>query len=58
MPSEVLWLKLLEEENGRLKKLVADLLFEGHAAGCCNKTCMVRPVIARLVRTIWGTTVA
>jgi putative transposase len=28
MPSEMRWLRLLEEENGNLKKIVADLSFD------------------------------
>src|SRR3954447_8120282 len=37
MPSEMKRLRQLEEENAKLKRIVADLSLEGHASGCALK---------------------
>jgi len=49
MPSEVKRLRQLEEENAKLKRLVADLSLDKAMLQDVLSKCMVRPVFARIL---------
>ncbi|MER8983593.1 transposase, partial [Mesorhizobium sp. M0870] len=46
--SEAKWLKTLEDENARLKRLLADAMLDNAALKDLLGKCMVRPVRARV----------